>query len=917
VNPIRFNDLCGASFPPEIYEAWIKAGIVEALPVQRSAVQNGLFSGESLLVIAPTSSGKTFLGEMLAVWRALNGSRAIYLVPFKAIAEERYSELMSRYSNNPSLGLRCIVSDRDHHESDSELLNGKYDIAILTYEKLSALLVANQVILDTCGSVIIDEVQLVSDENRGPGLELLLTKIRKLSASCQLLGLSAVLGDLNDFDKWIGCKVLRDGSRPVELRTGVVAPDGRFDYREANSGARGSESFRGSNISVLTEELLGRGEQVLIFASSVRRTTELAHELAVRLRLPAATNAIKQLKDEADTETREELLKSLCNGVAFHNADCELPERLIIEQAFRAGEIRIMVSTTTLSMGVNLPVDNVILADNRKWTQLRGGWTQIPWRTAEVRNILGRAGRLGKSSTFGRGLLLSETPAEKLQCRNLYLDRAVEPLFSALGETNVDERVLTVVASGYAQTSEEIEQFLFNTFAGQSWGKENKKIIGLIRSGIKRCADLELIEISPDGAVKPTALGCVCAGNHLTLNSFASLKNYILGVATFDALDASFAAASVDEVKTTISRIRWNDPQRNLVVRESLNKSYVENKLVGMIQQVFSFLVRTPSPKHDAELAIASVCRAVLETNQPMRELCSAFRISGGNLRQMCENVAWIVDAMAGIAGLLKPQNRTQFEELAACLKKRAPFSSRYLNDLPSYISRDERIKLVAKGIERTEAFLECSPSQLTGIMSPTKADRCMKALESQRIRGYDFWQRDHARRLDVLGFSREPILRIYSDKGRDLEHSITDLFNTGFARCHAERIADQRSGEPDVLLLFDDGQRYTVQITAKDSNAKYVDSKKAGDVIPQSARFKAGGFVCIGRPDFETLAREQAGHLGLTYNYKQIPLFVLAEIFVLVKEGRLSSENAEKILTSGRGYISFDRTRNVAALQS
>ena len=64
------------------------------------------------------------------------------------------------------------------------------------------------------------------------------------------------------------------------------------------------------------------------------------------------------------------------------------------------------------------------------------------------------------------------------------------------------------------------------------------------------------------------------------------------------------------------------------------------------------------------------------------------------------------------------------------------------------------------------------------------------------------------------------------------------------------------------------------------------------------------------GRPDFEILAREQAGHLGLKYNYKQIPVFILAELFVLAKEGRTSNDEVEKFILNERGYISLDRIR-------
>jgi len=110
-----------------------KDSIRDALPVQEAAVKNGIFSGQSLLVIAPTSSGKTFLGEMLALAQAVRGSRSIYLVPLRQLLK---SDIPNWFHDIltilPSASLHCF--DRDHHEHDSDLLNGKYDIAILTYE---------------------------------------------------------------------------------------------------------------------------------------------------------------------------------------------------------------------------------------------------------------------------------------------------------------------------------------------------------------------------------------------------------------------------------------------------------------------------------------------------------------------------------------------------------------------------------------------------------------------------------------------------------------------------------------------------------------------------------------------------------------------------------------------------------------
>jgi replicative superfamily II helicase len=302
---MKLCDLCEKALPPEVYDVWKKHGIEDALPIQTAAVEAGIFAGKSLLVVAPTSSGKTFLGEMLAFHKAALGKRAIYLVPFKAIAEERHAEFAARYRDHADLGFRCVVSDRDHHESDADLLNGKYDVAILTYEKLTALLVANQTLVSICGCVIIDEVQMISDENRGPGLELLLTTLRRLDPPCQLLALSAVLGKLNQFDTWLGAQLIREERRPVELRVGIVGPDGHFEFREANSGKSSSETLSPGSMVHLVADLVKRDEQVLLFVNSVRRTTELAQSIANALHMPAATDATRLLTDEADTETRE------------------------------------------------------------------------------------------------------------------------------------------------------------------------------------------------------------------------------------------------------------------------------------------------------------------------------------------------------------------------------------------------------------------------------------------------------------------------------------------------------------------------------------------------------------------------------------------------------------------------------------
>ncbi len=337
-------------FPPEIIKTWEQAGYDNLLPVQEDAINKGVLERTSLL-IAPTSCGKTFIGEMAAVAHALRGKRTLYLVPFKAIAEEKYSDFSEKYSGE-NIGFIIHISDRDHHQNDSNIQIGNYDIAILTYEKLSSLLVTNAGMLDVCDCVIVDEVQLIMDRDRGGNLELLLTKIKVIAKNIQLIALTHGTAWVNGFDQWLGVEVIRRRDRPVDLRQGIILPDGMFEYREWNSNRIGKETFPSNSLEKVVRFLLDQGEQVIVVRNSVSQARDTAIYLANTFTfLPAASSAIRFLSAEADTETKDALLPILRHSIAFHHADCELGERRIVEESFRQGEIKVIVSTTTLFNG--------------------------------------------------------------------------------------------------------------------------------------------------------------------------------------------------------------------------------------------------------------------------------------------------------------------------------------------------------------------------------------------------------------------------------------------------------------------------------------------------------------------------------------------------------------------------------------
>ena len=111
---MRIETLEAYNVPADIIDVWRSHVGAELLPVQERAVKEfGLFGADNLIVFSPTSSGKTFIGEMAAVKPARENTKVFYLVPHKALAEEKYREFSRRYAK---AGVDVVISSRDRRE---------------------------------------------------------------------------------------------------------------------------------------------------------------------------------------------------------------------------------------------------------------------------------------------------------------------------------------------------------------------------------------------------------------------------------------------------------------------------------------------------------------------------------------------------------------------------------------------------------------------------------------------------------------------------------------------------------------------------------------------------------------------------------------------------------------------------------
>jgi helicase len=470
----ELSSLAEHGFPAEIIDAW-STEIDTLNELQLDAINEyGVLDGEHLVVSAPTSSGKTMVGELAGLNGILQRRRALFLLPMKALVNDKYQEFVRKYA---ALGVRTIRATGDFNDDVGALMRGQYDICLMTYEKCAALALGAPHILDGVGTIVIDEVQMIVDPSRGANLEFLLTLLRvrrERGSEPQTIALSAVIGDTNGLERWFDARLLRREQRPIPLDEGVLRQDGSFRYLATDGdGTEKLEPFiqpqwgKGTSqdwIIPLVKKLVDAGEQVIVFREQKGQTVGSAAYLARSLGLPPAQDAIDALPIGDPSVSSADLLRTLAGGVAFHNADLDRDERLAIEEHFRSPDhpLQVIVATTTLAMGVNTPASTVVIAGLRHPLD-------APYTVAEYKNMVGRAGRLGFTER-GRSLIVAPDFRREHEAWNDYVTARPEDLHSRFLDADPRGLILRVlatssqVASDPRMTAADLVAFLEGSF---------------------------------------------------------------------------------------------------------------------------------------------------------------------------------------------------------------------------------------------------------------------------------------------------------------------------------------------------------------------------------------------------------------------------------------------------------------------
>ena len=376
-------------------------------------------AGCSVLVSAPTSSGKTVVAEHAIDSALAAGRRAFYTAPIKALSNQKFRDLGERLGHG-TVGLM----------TGDQVIDPEAPVVVMTTEVLRNMLYADSPATKGLGWVVLDEVHFLEDPYRGAVWEEI---VLNLAASVGVVALSATVSNAEELGDWLTAvrgptTVVREDRRPVRLKSHYLVaersrprrvhllsirrgkrpnPDGqRFDVKLQTRHGRGRG--RRSWASPRRDEVLGELSRhdmlpAIHFIFSRARCDE-ARDVMIRdgVKLNSAVEelAVDALVDDRLTDLPEADLaalgvtawrEGLRRGIAAHHAGLVPAFKEVTEELFTAGLLKIVYATETLALGVNLPARAVVIDRLTKFN----GQTHQVLTPGQFTQLTGRAGRRG------------------------------------------------------------------------------------------------------------------------------------------------------------------------------------------------------------------------------------------------------------------------------------------------------------------------------------------------------------------------------------------------------------------------------------------------------------------------------------------------------------------------------------------
>lgn len=467
-------------FSREILDTLRDMGISTLYPPQSEALEHVL-AGKSLVMSVPTASGKSLVAYLSILRGLASGGKGLYIVPLRALASEKFDDLQEILPK----GYTVAMTIGDYGESDQGIMRN--DVIVATSEKADSLFRHRPDFLNKFSVVIADEVHLMTDPGRGHILEVLLTRLRHMGNSTQIVALSATIPNSEEIAQWLDAEHLKSEWRPVDLKLGVFhdrtlrLTDGKTD------GTKTEERFLGPGDPVKTLALDGisSGGQCLVFVNTRKSAEVVARKLVSSVRshinvedLAEVSSTLRSAQDEpTDMVTR--LSQCVEGGCAFHHAGLGNAHRKIIERAFKKGLIKVLVATPTLAAGINLPARRVVIRDMTRFGGKEMG--NQPIANLELKQMAGRAGRPG-FDPYGEAVFLARKPEDVERIFEEVIHGDTERIESKLGVAPILRiHIISSIASGYIRNHAGLMDFLGSTFYARQFELRESEVREAIR----------------------------------------------------------------------------------------------------------------------------------------------------------------------------------------------------------------------------------------------------------------------------------------------------------------------------------------------------------------------------------------------------------------------------------------------------
>ena len=700
---------------PESAIKFLKSqGYTKLYPPQADSVKSGLLDGKSILVSAPTASGKTLIA-MLAIMSYLSNhkGKVIYLSPLRALAAEKFTEFkkLEKVALGNKVKVAISTGDFENIEKNLEISN----LLILTNEKMDSIIRHSAEWVDEIGLVISDEVHLIGDENRGPTLEMILTQLKLLETKPQIVGLSATITNSDEIADWLECTLVKNDWRPVPLSEGVC-DEGQVTMSDGKT-FEVERTLMGTPID-LGVQSVKQGGQSLVFAETRVRSKSLATKAADTIFqmldkkeiLELEKTSKKLLSENEHTELVKTLALLVKKGVAFHHAGLNQKCRQTIESEFRKGTIKLLSSTPTLAAGVNLPARRVVISNINRYNAKVGA--NRPISILEYKQLCGRAGR-PQYDDYGESIIVGNGNTEDLI--EYYINGEPEPIISKItDDKSLRTHILSVIVTHPGIKKEDILEFFLQTLGGLQTRKPT----------LKFAIDISLRFLSSKFLI-------IKKGERYAATEFGKKTSMLY----IDPLTATYFRDSIENVsqerKHTFGFLHLITNCEEFFPKFSLRQKDYETASL-MIENNSSQLLE-PISEYDCSRSLLALQSWITESTE--LSLSDSLGMESGDVHRMTENANWLSYCLREIS---KHVERVDLLEELSDLRNRVVYGIREeLLDLVKVkgIGRVRARILFKHGIKNLEDLKKIPVNKLGEIdkIGSTIADKIKEELRKVR----------------------------------------------------------------------------------------------------------------------------------------------------------------------------------------